>query len=267
MKKGLILSRKSELYSIQRFQVEASSLDLELVIKGPKDILESPPRAGDFDFVIPRFGTFMLEESIAALVLLEKLGVPTLNSSHDTSIVKDKWAFYQWCKSHNIPTPQSALSAEELSYPLVQKPRWGSKGEMVFLIQDRLQIQNLPTPTLFQEFIAEALGQDLRVLTLNQQIVGHYRRTAPTGDFRSNLAVGGTATATVLPSDIAEIAVKAAHGLSGLGLIGFDFLQSRRGPLLLEANASPGFTGIESLGGVNSSINMARLILKAALKL
>lgn len=264
MKKGLILSRKSDLHSIQRFFAEAKTLDLELAVKGPKEILDSPPRSDEFDFVIPRFGTFMLEESISALRLLEDLGLPTLNSSYEISVVKDKWQFYQWCNFKALPTPKSTLHFADLSFPMVQKPRWGSKGEMVHLIRSQDQIQKLSPPTFFQEFIAEANGQDIRVLSLGCKVVGHYKRIAPPGDFRSNLAIGGTPKSIDLPREVEEFALKAAHQLPRLGLIGFDFLQSHRGPLLLEANTSPGFAGIEAL---DQQINMARIILEYALKI
>jgi ribosomal protein S6--L-glutamate ligase len=37
----------------------------------------------------------------------------------------------------------------------------------------------------------------------------------------------------------------------GLGIAGVDLLRSRRGPLVLEVNSSPGLEGIESASGVD----------------
>ena len=46
------------------------------------------------------------------------------------------------------------------------------------------------------------------------------------------------------------MAIKAADGL-GLDVAGVDMLESASGPLLLEANSSPGLEGIERATGVN----------------
>jgi len=53
-----------------------------------------------------------------------------------------------------------------------------------------------------------------------------------------------------LSAEEKRLAVKAAAAL-GLGIAGVDLLRSRRGPLLLEVNASPGLEGIEAATGVD----------------
>lgn len=262
MKKGLIISRKSDLHSIQRFLQEAPALDLELQVLSPLEILNNPPAASDYDFVLPRFGTFMMEESFRALRLLEEKGFYCLNRSRDIAIVKDKWEFYQWCQREKLATPRTDRRAESFSFPLVQKPRYGSKGEDVFLIHNATELAaRKADDILFQEFISTSAGQDTRVLMLRGQIIGHYLRRANAGEFRSNIAVGGKAESIPLPDTIREMALKAAAKLPGLGLVGFDFLTGPRGPLLLEANASPGFLGLENLG----STLVARQILESCL--
>ena len=45
-------------------------------------------------------------------------------------------------------------------------------------------------------------------------------------------------------------ALKAAKSM-GLAIAGVDMLQSRKGPLVLEVNSSPGLEGIEKATGVN----------------
>ena len=46
------------------------------------------------------------------------------------------------------------------------------------------------------------------------------------------------------------MAVRAARVL-GLGVAGVDLIRSRRGPLVLEVNSSPGLEGIEQATGVD----------------
>src|SRR5690606_23619056 len=103
---------------------------------------------------------------------------------------------------------------------------------------------------LVQEFIAEARGADVRAFVVDGQVVGAMKRQAREGEFRSNLHRGGTARVVRLTSEERETAVKAAKKL-GLGIAGVDLLQSRRGPLVMEVNSSPGLEGIEGATGID----------------
>src|SRR3546814_16344352 len=75
------------------------------------------------------------------------------------------------------------------------------------------------------------------------------RRQAPKGDFRSNLHRGGIGKAVRASAAEQAVAVRAAQVL-GLGIAGVDLIRSRRGPLVLEVNSSPGLAGIEKATGV-----------------
>src|SRR3546814_19356556 len=76
------------------------------------------------------------------------------------------------------------------------------------------------------------------------------RRQAPKGDFRSNLHRGGIGKAARASAAEQAVAVRAAQVL-GLGIAGVDLIRSRRGPLVLEVNSSPGLEGIEPATGVD----------------
>jgi ribosomal protein S6--L-glutamate ligase len=76
------------------------------------------------------------------------------------------------------------------------------------------------------------------------------RRQAREGEFRSNLHRGGSASATDLNAKEIDVALRAARTM-GLNIAGVDLLRSRRGPLVLEVNSSPGLEGIESATGVD----------------
>ena len=47
-----------------------------------------------------------------------------------------------------------------------------------------------------------------------------------------------------------DVAIRAAR-VMGLGVAGVDLLRSKRGPLVLEVNSSPGLEGIEAATGVD----------------
>jgi ribosomal protein S6--L-glutamate ligase len=103
---------------------------------------------------------------------------------------------------------------------------------------------------LLQELIAESLGKDVRALVVGDRVVAAMRRTARTGEFRSNLHRGGEAEAIELPPAYAEAAVKASRVI-GLEVAGVDMLESRGGPKIMEVNSSPGFEGLEAVTGVD----------------
>jgi ribosomal protein S6--L-glutamate ligase len=141
--------------------------------------------------------------------------------------------------------------------PHVIKLNEGSQGTGVVLAEKRSGSQSvieafrgLYANFLVQEFIGEANGSDIRCFVVGRKVVAAMQREASPGDFRANLHRGGSAVAANLSAGEKRLAVKAAAAL-GLGIAGVDLLRSKRGPLLLEVNASPGLEGIEAASGVD----------------
>ena len=87
-------------------------------------------------------------------------------------------------------------------------------------------------------------------IVLDGEVIASMERRAKEGEFRSNLAMGGSAHAyspSSLEIDIARAAAKTMR----LRLAGIDIVPSRSGPMVLEVNGSPGLDGIEAASGVN----------------
>jgi ribosomal protein S6--L-glutamate ligase len=101
-----------------------------------------------------------------------------------------------------------------------------------------------------QEYIAEAKGADLRALIVDGQVVGAMKRQSQEGEFRSNLHRGGSSVYVKLTEEELKLAIKAARALK-LPVCGVDMLQSKRGPLIMEVNSTPGLEGIEGATGKN----------------
>ena len=104
--------------------------------------------------------------------------------------------------------------------------------------------KGLNAPVLIQEYIKESKGTDIRAFVVNGEVVGAIKRTGKDGEFRSNLHRGGKAEVVILNEQEKEVAIKATQTL-GLHIAGVDLLRSKRGPLVLEVNSSPGLEGIE----------------------
>ena len=116
--------------------------------------------------------------------------------------------------------------------------------------------RQLDADIMVQEFIKESSGTDIRAFVVGDYVVASMKRTAPEGEFRSNLHRGGTVHNIELTNEETDIAVKSCKIL-GLSIAGVDLMRSERGPLILEVNSSPGLQGIET----SSKIDVAGKII------
>jgi ribosomal protein S6--L-glutamate ligase len=273
-----ILSRNGKLYSTRRL-VEAGRvrghtvrvLDplrcyMRIGTDGFAMRYKGRPIAG-YDAVIPRIGTSVTRYGTAVLRQFELMGSHALNPSAAIAIARDKLRCHQVLAARGIGMPLTVFgdnpddTADLLAMlgppPHVIKLNEGTQGAGVMLTEKPSAsrsvieaLRGLYANFLVQEFIEEAGGRDLRCLVVGGRVVAAMERAAPAGDFRSNLHRGGTGEATEATGQEAAVAVAAAAAL-GLGFAGVDMVRSRRGPLVLEVNASPGLEGIEAATGLD----------------
>ena len=280
-----ILSRNARLYSTRRL-VEAARerghvvrvLDpLRCYVRiapGEVSIRYKGKALRDIDAAIPRIGTSSTFYGTAVLRQLEMMGVYTPNPSDAVLRARDKLRCLQILAAQGLDMPVTVFgdnpddTNDVLAMlgdpPHVIKLNEGSPGPGVVLAEKRSASQSvveafrgLYANFLVQEFIAEAKGSDLRCFVVGGKVVAAMQRDASPGEFRANLHRGGTATKATLSAQEKRIAIRAAAAL-GLGIAGVDLLRSKRGPLILEVNASPGLEGIEAATGVDVSDHIIR---------
>ena len=288
-----ILSRNARLYSTQRLVEVARErghvvrvLDpLRCYVRiAPGDVAiryKGKPLK-DIDAVIPRIGTTSTFYGTAVLRQLEMMGVYPPNPSDAVLRARDKLRALQILAAQGLDMPVTVFgdnpddTSDVLAMlgdpPHVIKLNEGSQGTGVVLAEKRSASQSvieafrgLYANFLVQEFIGEANGSDLRCFVVGGKVVAAMQRDASPGDFRANLHRGGTAQAATLSAEERQIAVRAAKAL-GLGIAGVDLLRSRRGPLILEVNASPGLEGIEAATGVDVSAHIIKHLEQHARK-
>ena len=273
-----ILSRNAKLYSTARL-VEAARarghrarvldpLRCYMRIGSSSFAIHYKGRAlANYDAVIPRVGASITFYGTAVLRQFEMMGVFTPNSSDAILRARDKLRCLQLLAREGIGLPTTVFgdnpddTADLLAMlgdpPHVIKLNEGAQGNGVLLAEKRSASQSvieafrgLYANFLVQEFIREAKGADIRCFVVGGKVVASMRRQAREGEFRSNLHRGGSATAVELSKTESETAVRAAR-VMGLNVAGVDLLRSKRGPLVLEVNSSPGLEGIEAATGVN----------------
>jgi ribosomal protein S6--L-glutamate ligase len=273
-----ILSRNARLYSTVRLVEAARARGHSVRVLDP---LRCYMRiaAGKFemhykgrvlrgiDAVIPRIGASITFYGTAVVRQFEMMGVYTPNGSDAILRARDKLRTMQLLAREGIDLPTTVfgdnpddtgdLLAMLGEPPHVIKLNEGAQGQGVLLAEKRSAAQGmiealrgLYANFLVQEFVREAKGADLRCFVVGGKVVAAMQRQAPEGDFRANIHRGGSASAVELTAAEREIAVRAA-GQMALGVAGVDLLRSRRGPLVLEVNSSPGLEGIEGSTGVD----------------
>lgn len=272
----LVLSRSGKLFSTRRI-VEAGrarghdisvvdhvKCDLVIVRKDPH-VLYRGHRLQDVDAIIPRIGASVTFYGAAVVRQFEAMKVFTTVESQSLVRSRDKLRSLQILSKAGVDMPRTvftnyskdvAMAVEHVGgAPCIIKLLEGTQGLGVVLAESKKAavavveaFNTLKARVIVQEFIKEAKGEDIRAFVVDGTIVGAMRRRGKEGEFRSNLHRGGKAELIDLSPEEEEMAVHAARAL-GLRVAGVDMIQSSRGPLVLEVNASPGLEGIEQATG------------------
>jgi ribosomal protein S6--L-glutamate ligase len=274
----IVLSTNENLYSTKRL-VEAGEerghkmsvinhTKCYVVIEsGSPQVYYKDHAITDVDAIIPRIGasvtfygssiirqfemqkTFSTTSSLALVRSRDKLRATQILSRHEIGIPKTAFAKY--------PGDIEYLIKQVGGTPLIVKLLEGTQGLGVVLAETKKAAKSvieafygLKANILVQEFIEEAGGADVRAIVINGKVVAAFKRQGKEGEFRSNLHRGGSGTLLKLSRAEKAAAINAAKAL-GLAIAGVDLLQSKRGPLILEVNSSPGLEGVEKATEIN----------------
>lgn len=204
--------------------------------------------------------------------MLEKAGIRLFNSAQAIELCDDKMTTALALSNSGIPMPKTLpgllcydesaplneqalrIVEEELGYPVIVKSSFGSMGTGVFKAENFEELKGAASalkmqPHLFQQYIAESAGRDIRVIVIGGKAVAAMERISG-GDFRSNIAIGGRGLKIDMPVQVKEMAEKAA-ALLNLDYCGADILFGKEGFYLCEVNSNAFFDGIEAATGVN----------------
>jgi len=289
LKIGLLASNPS-LYSNQRIieageerghQIEFFNVKhcyMKLDAGTPAVIYRGGKILNYLDAVIPRIKPAVTFYGCALIRQFESLDVFLLNSANSIKESRDKLFSLQALFKGGIDIPTSGfadspLETEELiemvgGAPLIVKLLEGTQGKGVVMAETAKAAESLigafkslRANFLVQEFIKEAEGKDLRLFVVNNRVISTIERSSAAGEFRANLHRGGSAKQVTPTAEEKQIAVRAAKVFK-LQVAGVDIIRSRRGPLLLEVNSSPGLEGIESATGKDVAGAMIKAIEK-----
>ncbi|MEM7084769.1 MAG: RimK family alpha-L-glutamate ligase [Bacteroidota bacterium] len=229
----------------------------------------------DLHAIIPRVGASNTYYGSSLVRHFQSTGVFCVVQAEPILQSRNKWTCFQILSKSQIAVPKTVLGngpdVEAMldkfgGPPVIIKILQGTHGQGVILAETYASafstIETLKTAKVrfvIQEFIAESDGADLRAIVVDGTVVAAMKRQSKAGEFRSNLHRGGSSEAIELTYQEENLALRAAKALR-LGVCGIDILQSKNGPLVLEANSTPGLEGIETTTGVDISGKIIRYI-------
>lgn len=214
---------------------------------------------------------------------LEKCGLRLFNRHSAIRVCDDKMETHLALAGNGVPMPKTVAGLlcydqdtiikddsvdfiiEELGLPVIVKESYGSLGKGVYKADNKKELLSLCeklklTPHIFQQFVKESAGRDVRVIVIGGKAVCAMMRKSD-GDFRSNLELGATATPYEIDDKLRDICELTAK-LLNLDYCGIDVLLSKSGYMVCEVNSNAFFGGIERVTGVNIARIYAEYMLK-----
>lgn len=286
-----ILSRSPQIYSTRRLFEAGEKLGHEMIIidhtkchlimeKGKPSIRINGEDIDDIDIIIPRIGASVTSYGSAVIRHFDLMNVPSLLTSTALIRSRDKLRSLQMISKSGVGIPKSVFArhpkAEEVKMliqevggtPVILKLLEGTHGTGVIKADSVSSAKSaveafsgIKRDLIVQEFIEEAGGKDIRAFVVDGEVVGAMERSSQDGEFRSNLHQGGTAVSIEIDKKVKSAALEATK-LMGLTVAGVDLLLSKRGPLVLEINSSPGLQGIEYA----TKLDIASKVIESAVK-
>ena len=121
-------------------------------------------------------------------------------------------------------------------------------GRGVYLIKNKEELHAYcaeNTPAYVQEYLP--IDRDIRIVIIGKKVIHAYWRIAPSGEFRSNIAVGGTVSLDTVPLEALNLAAHTARACRWDD-VGIDICFHDGEFFVLEANMKYGKEGFRTAG-------------------
>ncbi|MCB9362699.1 RimK family alpha-L-glutamate ligase [Candidatus Woesearchaeota archaeon] len=251
--------------NIKDIEINVGSANGEIICEGePLSSYDCIYAKGSF-----RYGDVL---SALATIIGDKAYMPVSASAF--AVGHDKVLSHIAMQQHKIPTPITYLSSsvsaaktilKKINYPIIMKLPRGTQGKGVMVAESYASassmldtLEALRQPFLIQEFV-DTNGEDLRVIVIGNRVVASMKRKAKEGEQRANVHQGGTVQAFQIDTHMEKVAVETAKAI-GAEICAVDILESIKGPVVLEANLSPGLQGIEKATNAKVADKIAKYL-------
>ena len=264
-------------YNIEVKLIDPNEIDIFVNKENKQSILVNGKSLPVPKFIFPRTGSGTTYYIKAVIRHFERMGVPVINGSDAIDNVKDKLYSHQILAQSNLDIPKTMLLKhpidvdfveKHIGFPAIVKTISGSYGRGVFLAETKKQLKQLITMAeltkksydiIIQEFVKDTWGKDLRVLVVNNKVVGCMMRQSTDDDFRANLTRGGEGFPYEVNEQIEWLATESSKALD-LDIAGVDLLFDNGGYKICEVNSNPGFEGMENYTKKNIAEEIVQFI-------
>ena len=225
--------------------------------------------AEDIDVILMRQDPPFHLGYISAALLLDRLKGRTLVSNDPREVINAPEKMFVLDYARFMPPTLIARKLEDVLEfqkehgAVVVKPLHGNGGKAIFKIDEsgtntsalfEVFNQTWPEPHMVQPFLPSVAEGDKRIVLVDGEVAGAINRKPGEGEFRSNLAQGGSAEAAQLTEREQEICAAMGPELKrrGLTFVGIDVIG---GEWLTEINVtSPtGIVAIDKYNGTNTA--------------
>jgi len=188
--------------------------------------------------------------ALSLLRSAERPGVTVLTTWESVAAVRNKARAAQTLAAERVPTPKTLLAASPAAlrsvarrrFPLLLKPHLGDNARGIVLVRTPEELDDILWTdgiVLAQEYV-EAGSVDLKLYVAGEHVWA-VRRPSPL------LALGsdaGQAAERVEPSPQCRRLARDCATAFGLTLLGLDVLETAAGPLVVDVNDFPNYTGV-----------------------
>lgn len=191
----------------------------------------------------------------------EALGVPTLNRRAAVEAVLDKGAMARALAAAGLPTPPShvgpiagiAAWAASRMFPLVVKPVRGDNARDVRVLRTRQELDDLrwPEPVALAQPFVPGDGWDLKLYVAGERVWA-VRKPSPIGT-----APDGAPRPVPAGEALRSLALRCGR-LFGLDLYGVDCIAGPEGPVVIEVNDFPNYSGLPGADAALAALCLAR---------
>jgi [lysine-biosynthesis-protein LysW]--L-2-aminoadipate ligase len=252
--KALLEAGKKKNINIQMVDCKNLSLDLD-----------QPTKV--YGTVIQRCVSYY--RNLHSTAALEGLGVNVINCLNTGIFAGNKLFTHMLLKKQGVPTPYATVAfskdaaiqtLEEQGYPKVIKPTVGSWGRLISklndkdsaegIIESREKMYPIYQVHYLEEFVKRP-PRDIRAIMVGDKIVAAIYRTSGDGAWKTNMALGGTATPCEITQEMEEMCIKAKNAVQGQ-IVGVDLMESdERGLVVHEVNNTTEYKNTVRVCGVD----------------
>ena len=271
-KSSLMIAEEMKKYFESVDNINIRNLEVNLGV-GKLDVFYEGNRLGKYECICAR-GSFRYSQLLRSvtIALYDRAYMPI--KAETFTIGHDKLLTHLALQNFKIPMPLTYFASStkagkkilgNVNYPIVLKFPHGTQGKGVMFAESYAAASSmldalfaLKQPFLIQEYI-DTGGVDIRAIVVGDRVVASMKRRAIRGEMRANIHAGGKGESCILDSNTKRIAVNTAASI-GADVCAVDILESSKGPLVIEANLSPGLRGITESTSINVAGKIAEFL-------